>query len=400
MRWLTARYARAFALMGYQYPWYYMIIADGAILTTAAIATGQRVVEHPSGWEWVILFAAFGVAAAPHIACLFITKRGLFTPALVIASVVSVILFWQIPTYADAATLLLVLALTSDAAVSTWKQSSFNTILTVGVLIYGIAIGAVEQGWLIAAMLCFGVAVGRLLQMQLALLVRERQARAARLQLDRVTLATEVHDVIAHSLSIVLLNVTGARRALQEDNDTADAVAALLDAEQQGRAAMADIRQTIELLRADTEPTSPTPGLSDLHELVSSFRRAGQDIRFRYSNPGTTPTTATELATFRIVQESLTNASKHAPGVPVDLEVGPDSAGSLQIIVRNKVTPETRRRPGGSGLGGMRSRTEHLGGRFQAAHTDDTWEVNAVLPYSARTKADTDLASTVVPGDR
>jgi signal transduction histidine kinase len=388
MRWLIARYARAFALMGYQYPWYYMVIADGAILLTATLATVQRVLEHPSGWEWIILAMAFGFAAAPHIACLFVTKRALFTPALVIATVISVILFWQLPTYADAATLLLVLGITTDAAVSTWKQTTFNMVMTVGVLVYGIAIGAVEQGWLIAAMLCFGVAVGRLLQVQLALLVRERQARAARLQLDRVTLATEVHDVIAHSLSIVLLNVTGARRALQEDNDTADAIAALLDAEQQGRAAMADIRQTIELLRANAEPAGPTPGLSDLDELVSSFQRAGQDVRFRYSNPGLSPTSATELATFRIVQESLTNASKHAPGATVDVEVGPDSAGSLQISVRNKVAPDTRRRPGGSGLSGMRSRTEHLGGRFHAAPNQDTWEVNAVLPFST----DTDLA--------
>lgn len=385
MRWLTARYARALALMGYQYPWYYMAIADVAIAATVLVAILQRLSGHPHGWQWLYLALAVVIALAPHVACLIVKRQGAFTPILITATAISVALFWLIPTYADAATLLLVLGVTSAAAISTWKQTVFNTTLAAVTLAIGCATGRVEQGWLVAAMLCFGVAVGHLLQSQLALLLRERQARAARLRLDRAAIASEVHDVVAHSLSIVLLNVTGARRVLQEDKDIDDAVAALLDAETQGRAAMTDIRQTIELLRNDAEPATPQPGLNDLDELVSSFRRVGRTIDYRYTDPGVPLTKATELAIYRVVQESLTNTSKHAPGVPVDLSVHPDLHGCLRITVRNPVSPDGRRRPGGSGLGGMRTRVQHLEGRFRAGVVGDVWEVDAALPLSDQT---------------
>jgi signal transduction histidine kinase len=385
MRWLIARYERVFALMGFQYPWYYMAIADVAIVATVLVAALQRLAAHPHGWQWVFLVLAVVVAIAPHAACLFIRDRGVFTPVLIVATVISVGLFWLIPTYADAATLLLVLGVTTGAAISTWKQTVFNMTLASITLATGCAAGLVEQGWLIAAMLAFGVAVGHLLQAQLALLLRERQARAARLRLDRSAIASEVHDVVAHSLSIVLLNVTGARRVLQQDNDIDEAVAALIDAETQGRAAMADIRRSIELLRADTEPATASPGLNDLDELVTSFRRVGRIVDCHRIDPPASLTRATELAIYRIVQESLTNASKHAPGVPVDLRIHPGIDNHLHITVRNPFPPDSRRRPGGSGLDGMRARAEHLGGRFRAGVEGGLWEVDAALPLSPET---------------
>lgn len=391
MRWFSTRYERAFALMGFQYPWYYMVIADAAILSTVLVATLQRLAGHPHGWQWLYLILAPTIAIAPHAACLFIKKRSVFTPLLIVSTVVSVGLFWLIPTSTDSASLLLVLGVSTGAAISNWKQTIFNMVMASGTLVIGSAAGVVEQAWLVGAMLCFGVAVGHLLQAQLALLLRERQARAARLRLDRAAVASEVHDVVAHSLSIVLLNVTAARRALQQDNDTADAVAALLDAESQGRAAMADVRQTIELLRSDAEPASPPAGLNDLTALVSSFRRAGQTIDYHFVNPGTALTSSGELAVFRIVQESLTNASKHAPDSAVDLHVAPDPYGCMRISVRNTVGPDVRRRPGGSGMGGMRSRAQHVGGSFRAGTADGVWEVVATVPLTTGPLIDTEL---------
>jgi signal transduction histidine kinase len=400
MRWLTARYARALALMGFRYPWYYMAVADAAIFVTVFVAGLQRLAEHPHGWQWVYLIAAAVVATAPHIACLFIRQRMVFTPLLVVSTVSSVMLFWLIPTYADAAPLLLVLGITSSAAISNWKQTVFNLVLSYTALAIGWVSGLIVQGWFIAAMLCFGVAVGHLLQAQSALLLRERQARAARRRLDRAAIAREVHDVVAHSLSIVLLNVTGARRALQEDRDIPDAVAALIDAETQGRAAMADIRRTIELLRTDVESGTPPPGLKDLDELVASFQRVGQIVRYHRADPDGPLTGATELTVYRIVQESLTNASKHAAGTAVDLHVGPDPYGCLRITVRNDISAGESRRIGGSGLDGMRSRAENLGGEFRAGPVDGTWEVVVTLPLSADAHNGPDLAVTAVSDGR
>jgi signal transduction histidine kinase len=172
---------------------------------------------------------------------------------------------------------------------------------------------------------------------------------------------------------------------LQQDNDIDDAVEALLDAETQGRAAMADIRRSIELLRADTEPATPAPGLNDLDELISSFRRVGRIVDYHHIDPPTSLTRATELAIYRIVQESLTNASKHAPGVPVDLRIHPGIDNHLHITVRNPISPGSRRGPGGSGLDGMRARAEHLGGQFQAGVVGGLWEVDVALPLSHET---------------
>ncbi|ORM26833.1 hypothetical protein [Williamsia sp. 1135] len=110
-----------------------------------------------------------------------------------------------------------------------------------------------------------------------------------------------------------------------------------------------------------------------------------------------TRTSATDLAAFRIVQESLTNASKHAPGAPVDLTVQADADGTLNIHVRNEIDPEAHRWPGGSGIDGMRSRAELLGGTFRSEPVANAWEVTAVLPASRENRLPAELTTTVVP---
>ncbi len=90
---------------------------------------------------------------------------------------------------------------------------------------------------------------------------------------ERRRIAREVHDVIAHSLSVTLLHVTGARRGLQQDRDIDDAVEALEQAEHLGRQAMADIRRTVGLLDGALMSLAPEPGVDDIHCLVDDFVR-------------------------------------------------------------------------------------------------------------------------------
>ncbi|GAA4407365.1 sensor histidine kinase [Tsukamurella soli] len=379
MRWLEARYRRAFALLGYEYPPSYMFITDAGLLALVAAAVIPRVLAGPHGWQWLWLALACALAAVPTVACLLRKAKmsiTLHTVLLIAASS----LYWLVPAHTDVVALILVLGATAAAAVNPPRRAVAHLAAFEATVVVQGAAGHVPQAWLFAVMVCFGAAVGYLLQYQLLLLRSERQAQSAQAAVDRARIAGEVHDVVAHSLSVVLLNVTAARRALESDDARDEAVDALRDAEQQGRAAMTDVRRTIELLRADGTPDGPQPGLSDLPELVASFHRSGSVVALRYRGPDETLTSATELAAFRVVQESLSNAVKHAPGARVDVTVGPERGRSLAVRVCNPVPPDTHRRPGGSGLAGMRARVESVGGTLRAGPADGAWRVDAAFP--------------------
>ncbi|MDF0528792.1 histidine kinase [Tsukamurella sp. 8F] len=387
MRWLEARYRRAFALIGYEYPPSYMFITDLGSLSLLISALVPRLLDGPRGIQWLWLALAASASLCTVVGVLFDRKKlsiALHT-AVVIASAA---LFWMVPTAVDAVPMLLVLCATTAAAVTPLRIAFAHLVaLDLTLLAAGIA-HRVPQMWLWMMMLCFGSAVGYLLQNQLQLLRAERRQRIAQEALDRAAIAREVHDVVAHSLSIVLLNVTGARRALQEDADPtsfdvearAEALDALRDAEQQGRAAMTDVRRTIALLREDTTPSTPQPGLGDLRELVAGFHRAGSKVSLRLRDPFETLTSATELAAFRVVQESLSNAAKHAPGTRVDVTVGPEPGYALAVRIRNVLPADVRAQAGGSGVGGMRDRVESVGGSLRAGPDDGAWRVEALFP--------------------
>lgn len=372
------RARRTLALLGYEFPPSYLLIAYAGYAAAVLIAAADRIAAGPTGVQWLLILAAVCTGLAPATASVC-HKRHIWKPMLTIMTAVTVGLFWLVPAHADAASLLLVICATMSAAVTRPRANIFDVVVLLGVLATGVATGRVEQGWLVAAMICFGVAVGRLLQAQLLLLRRERQARASQIILDRAGMAREIHDVVAHSLSIVLLNVTGARRALQEDADTAEALAALIDAETQGRAAMTDVRHTIELLRTDVESDLAQPGVADLEALITTFRRAGTTVAYRADDLDVDLTAASGLAIYRIVQESLSNASRHAPRAAIDVRVEASGDG-VDIVVLNEIPDDARRRPGGSGLSGMRSRAELLGGHLSAGRRGGHWRVEAFVP--------------------
>ncbi|GAB18115.1 putative two-component histidine kinase [Gordonia effusa NBRC 100432] len=377
MHWLLMRTRRTLALLGYEYPPSYLLIAWAGYALTVVTAAADRIVRGLDGNQWLGVVAATCAGLAPLTGVCH--TRRIWKPMLTVMTAVTVGLFWIVPVQADAAALLLVISVTMSSAVARPSENIFDVVALLSVLGAGVAIDRVEQGWLIAAMICFGVAVGRLLQAQLLLLRRERQARASQAVLDRAGMAREIHDVVAHSLSIVLLNVTGARRALQQDADTEEALAALKDAEAQGRTAMTDVRRTIELLRTEGESEFAQPGVDDLPALVDTFQRAGTSVAYNALPLPQELSSATELAIYRIAQESLSNASRHAPGAPIEVTIAPAHAGVL-VVVLNDISEDTRRRAGGSGLSGMRSRAELLGGYLTVGRHSNQWRVEAFIP--------------------
>jgi signal transduction histidine kinase len=197
---------------------------------------------------------------------------------------------------------------------------------------------------------------------------------------ERSRIAREVHDVIAHSLSVTMLHVSAARMALQRDR-TADALEALEEAEKQGRNSLGEVRRTVGLLGPDESATAaPQPGVLDLPKLASDFRTAGLDVNLKIdAHPDGVPAAA-GLNIYRIVQEALTNAVKHAPGAPVDvvLKVGEEQ---MYIRVHNaRINGATRNASGkGLGLRGMAERAALLGGELQT-DTSDGWTVTVSAP--------------------
>lgn len=214
--------------------------------------------------------------------------------------------------------------------------------------------------------------------------VRERQAVLE----ERQRIARDVHDLVGHSLSVTMLHLTAARRDLEDATDEAtlaEAREALVEAERVGRRAMADIRSTVDLLGQDAEDETGTAprGLADLPALVAEFERAGVDVRLERTGDSAGVPETTGLGLYRIVQESLANVAKHAPGsratVRLDLEADP-----VELVVTNDLPPRARRNPGGSGLSGMAARAEQLGAQLEAGPQSGrearTWQVKVVLP--------------------
>ena len=196
---------------------------------------------------------------------------------------------------------------------------------------------------------------------------------------ERNRIARELHDVIAHTLTVMLLHVSSARLAVE--HDLADAARALAEAERLGRASLAEVRLTVGMLHhdGDTGQTAPLPGLDDLSALVARFRSAGADVALTIDgDTGRLPAT-TGLAVYRIVQEALTNAVKHAPGSPTAVRLAVD-ADAVRLAVDSAAEPG-----GGTGVGvfSMRERAESLGGSCRAGPGGRGWLVQATLPLDA-----------------
>ena len=215
-----------------------------------------------------------------------------------------------------------------------------------------------------------------------AQLVAERDAaradRAVAVEQERVRIARDMHDIVAHSLAVVIAQADGARYAAKTDPAIADQ--ALETISSTARSALGDVRELLGALRHE-QGTAPTPEAADLEVLVAEMREVGLDVRVdREGDPTGLPTT-TQLAVYRIVQESLTNAWKHGEsGTPVHtaLTYRPDT---VEITVVNRRADDGSSGPGtGHGLVGMRERVTMTGGSMTAGHRGDDFVVAVRMP--------------------
>jgi signal transduction histidine kinase len=213
------------------------------------------------------------------------------------------------------------------------------------------------------------------------LLVQLREAQAGLAQKaqaeERNRIAREMHDVIAHSLTVSLLHVSSARLALADDPD--EAARALAEAERLGRASLDEVRHAVGLVRDSANLMKPLPGGADIAGLVEQFRTAGVAVTAHVDGALDAVPATTGLAAYRIIQESLTNAAKHAPRATCTVYIAVTDV-DVQVTVDSSGAPTV-----GTGLGllGMRERAEALGGRCEAGPGGTGWLVHATLPLHA-----------------
>jgi signal transduction histidine kinase len=197
---------------------------------------------------------------------------------------------------------------------------------------------------------------------------------------ERTRIARDMHDVVAHSLAVVIAQSDGARLLRRTDPESVDE--ALETIASVSRAALADVRVLLQQLRYEGT-TSVQPGLGDLDTLFAQFRGSGLELDVVRDPDLGTLGTASQLAAFRIIQESLTNALRHGDlSRPASVVVTRTPHG-LEVEVVNAVGSPQRPTAGGHGLIGMRERAGAVQGDLQAGPEGDAFRVRAFLPATA-----------------
>ncbi|AXB46323.1 sensor histidine kinase [Amycolatopsis albispora] len=228
-------------------------------------------------------------------------------------------------------------------------------------LLFGLVVQSAVVGW--------GLAIHH--RRKLLVSLQERAARATREEIAR-----EMHDVLGHRLS--LLSVHAGALEFRPDAPAEEIARAAKVIRESSHQALDDLREVVGVLRAPVGEL-PQPGVGDLPALIGESRQAGMRIEVRWELTGEPPATIGRTA-YRIVQESLTNARKHAPGAAVEVEVTGAPGDGLRVEVRNDSA--SRSAGEGQGLLGLTERAALAGGRLSyGPEPGDGWRVTAWLPW-------------------
>ena len=264
--------------------------------------------------------------------------------------------------------------------------SQFWTAPSVGEVVGGLAAVA----FIVLLPGAIGAWVRARAELMVALTERAERAEAERELLareaiasERARIAREMHDAVGHRVSLMVLQA-GAIEMAAADRGRVEQLACHVQLA--GRQALDELRQAVGVLRAgedDGAPLAPQPGLDDLERLVEECRAAGMAVELNGPPAGVVPVEpAVSRAAYRIVQEALTNAGRHAPGARVHVEVSREP-GQLVVRVVNGAPPEVAGPGSGGGFGlvGLNERVRTLGGRLRTEpRLDGGFLVEAVLP--------------------
>lgn len=358
-----------------------VVVVTGLVAVLCAVST-------PGSADRIEVLVGCAVTITGMIARL--RFPGLPVPVLLVWTYVPVVVLLLRDRYEGLLfVLILALMFAQEAASSSGARAVAGALATGVPLGVHLTPGLDYQGWPFwtGGLLLTWFSVEQSLRFR-ALVVELEQTRhrlaAQAVQLERRRIAADLHDIVGHSLGVILLHVTGARRRIGDD--PVAAWEALSQAEEVGRASLADMRRTAAALREDgDDPTAPTPTLDDVATLVAELRATGTQVSLGRAGDTGAVEPITGLAAYRVVQESLVNSARHAPGavVRVGLQVGRDAV-LVEVCDTGGSARGGATRPGatrsGVGITGMRERVEALGGTFTAGATEGGWRVRAEVP--------------------
>ena len=202
---------------------------------------------------------------------------------------------------------------------------------------------------------------------------------------ERNRIARELHDVVAHAMSVIVVQAEGARRLVGKDEESVKTALAAI--EQTGRANLNDIRGIVGLLRTDGHDYAPSPELSMVDQLVEQCSEAGLSVSLEVQGTPRSLPAMIELSGYRIVQESLTNAIKHAgpaANAQVTIEYHDDSLDIAVVDDGRGAAAEVQPTPG-HGLLGIRERVEAFGGQIRTGpRIGGGFAVEARIPIESR----------------
>lgn len=366
--------------------------------------------RHPRLVDWALLLAALATtvgAAARHshaasgiplaiVACLPLLVRRRH-PLRVLAITVTVLII-QVAAYDLFAPLPAGIALFTVASELDRRESLRAGIATLVVITPALLFSG---GWthtvkLVGPLLAFAVAwligdsIGTRRRYVAALedraerLEREREAEAARaVAEEQARIARELHDVIAHTLSVIVVQAAAARDVFAARPERArEALEAI---ERSGRAALGELRQLLGSVRGEELTFAPPPRLADLDHLVQELRQSGLPVSVRVEGHPAALPEAVDLSAYRVVQEALTNTLKHARASQAEVAVrwGEDA---LEVEVRDDGVGSTGSNGSGHGIVGMQERLALLGGTLVAGPaTEGGFMVLARFPLASTT---------------
>ncbi|MFD8481821.1 sensor histidine kinase [Kitasatospora sp. NPDC059673] len=257
-------------------------------------------------------------------------------------------------------------------AASVWVGQRWLSTLTV--LLFGLVLGL----WQGNRRRLVQTLAGQVEQLRVETRLREDAARAA----ERSRIAAEMHDVLAHRLSLIALH-TGvlATRGAALPGPVADRLAVLRTASVE---ALTDLREVLGALHDPHAAPADAPAVREVAALVEDARAAGQQIALTVTGRAPDAPTTHRLAAYRIVQEALTNARKHADGARVEVRVDYRPPATLVEVSNGAGTAASTAVDSGYGLVGLRERVTALGGRLDAGPAGTgSWRLSARLPHPA-----------------
>jgi signal transduction histidine kinase len=378
----------------------------------------RRLIE---GWGDMLLAAAFAglvliqgltepdssrerllnVVAALVVFAVLTMRRQFPLLPLVLVAIAGVATFW-IPESSDneAYGFIGILAIYTAAAHTTGVATVVAGVLTVALTVTLMA--ADGESWNVGGVLFFSLLlgspflVGRLfrarrlresaLEEKTVALARERDERArAAVAEERTRIARELHDVVAHAVSVIVLQARGGRKLL--DDEPEEARTAFDTIERTGQQALGEMRRLLGALRAGDEllALAPQPSLSRLDALVDDVMRAGLPVEVRIEGEPRPLPPGIDVSAFRIVQEALTNALRHAGPARAIVALRYDEDGIDVEVADDGTAPSSSNGDGaGHGLAGIRERVAVYGGDFAAGRRPEGgYAIRARLPYAA-----------------